>query len=250
MSITPQIFETIMLICFGSSWPFAIMKSLRTRCVNGKSIIFLFLIFCGYIAGITYKLLANFDQVIWLYMLNSSMIMTEILLYFKYRRLSHSQGTDAETQQTQRTVLSEVKQLRTGDDEAQKKRPRFVPRLKEQGSTKQGFTQDLPGESTDFWFALKPDFSEKKGDQNFSEYRIPPIVKLVATLCALFIYYYQIFKNIVLWEDAAAMAAIGFLAVCIGWIAIAALSGILFKAVRYLCLQFCHAFGIFSGFIS
>ena len=35
-----QIFETIMLICFGLSWPFNITKSLRSRTAKGKSLQF------------------------------------------------------------------------------------------------------------------------------------------------------------------------------------------------------------------
>ena len=32
------VFETIMLLCFGASWPFNIAKSLRSRTAKGKSI--------------------------------------------------------------------------------------------------------------------------------------------------------------------------------------------------------------------
>ena len=80
-----DIFEILMLICFGSSWPFAILKSLRTKSAAGKSILFLLLVFVGYAFGIAYKLMKPLDAVIWLYVLNSSMILTEIILYFRYR---------------------------------------------------------------------------------------------------------------------------------------------------------------------
>jgi hypothetical protein len=78
-----RIFEIIMLICFGSSWPFAVAKTLRTKVVIGKSPVFLGLILIGYIAGILNKLVVNFDHVIWLYCLNGSMVLTEIILYMK-----------------------------------------------------------------------------------------------------------------------------------------------------------------------
>ena len=74
-----------MLICFGSSWPFAIIKSIRTKSASGKSILFLTLILAGYAFGITYKLMRPWDAVIWLYVINSAMIVTEIILYFRYR---------------------------------------------------------------------------------------------------------------------------------------------------------------------
>ena len=35
-----QVFEMIMLICFGLSWPFNITKSVRSRTAKGKSLWF------------------------------------------------------------------------------------------------------------------------------------------------------------------------------------------------------------------
>ncbi len=86
MHINPQIFETVMLVCFGSSWPFAVIKSIKTKTVTGKSIIFLYLIFAGYISGITYKLSYNIDLVICLYIFNVSLVFTEIILYHRYNK--------------------------------------------------------------------------------------------------------------------------------------------------------------------
>jgi len=82
---SPYIFEIVMLLCFGCSWPFAIARTIRTRSVEGLSIWFISLVFIGYLAGILYKLIAHFDGVIWLYLTNESMILTEIVLYFRYR---------------------------------------------------------------------------------------------------------------------------------------------------------------------
>ena len=46
-----QIFETIMLVCFGLSWPFNITKSLRARTAKGKSVMFeIVIIICCLIA--------------------------------------------------------------------------------------------------------------------------------------------------------------------------------------------------------
>lgn len=86
MDSTFRIFEIIMLVCFGSSWPFAVAKTLRTKVVKGKSPVFLGLIFLGYTAGILNKIATNFDHVIWLYCLNGSMVLTEIILYLKYEK--------------------------------------------------------------------------------------------------------------------------------------------------------------------
>jgi hypothetical protein len=52
MDYPPKIFEILMLLCFASSWPFAVAKTLRTKVVVGKSPVFLALIFIGYLSGI------------------------------------------------------------------------------------------------------------------------------------------------------------------------------------------------------
>ena len=84
-ALSPHIFETVMLICFGCSWPFAVVKTVRSKTVEGKSILFITLIFIGYVAGIIFKLISHLDHVIWLYVTNGSLVFTEMLLYFRYK---------------------------------------------------------------------------------------------------------------------------------------------------------------------
>lgn len=83
-----SIFEAIMLICFGTAWPFSIYKSWKSRACAGKSVIFLYIVLFGYAAGITHKILNDPDLVIALYVLNSLMVLTDILLYYRNVRLS------------------------------------------------------------------------------------------------------------------------------------------------------------------
>ena len=78
-----SIFEIIMLLCFGAAWPFSIYKSYTSRKNAGKSIIFLFIVLLGYAAGITHKILHNFDFVIYLYLLNGLMVIADIALYWR-----------------------------------------------------------------------------------------------------------------------------------------------------------------------
>ena len=52
-----ELFEIGMILCFGASWPLNVIKSYKTRTTKGKSLPFLLLIFVGYIAGITSKLI-------------------------------------------------------------------------------------------------------------------------------------------------------------------------------------------------
>ncbi|NLI93639.1 MAG: hypothetical protein GX434_16040 [Peptococcaceae bacterium] len=82
-----SIFEAIMLICFGSAWPFSIYTSYKTRTAKGKSIFFLFVILIGYLSGIIHKILYSFDYVLILYLLNSFMVGIDALLYFRNKRL-------------------------------------------------------------------------------------------------------------------------------------------------------------------
>jgi hypothetical protein len=81
-----SLFEIIMLVCFGASWPFSIAKTWRTRQVQGKSLIFLSLVLIGYAAGIVHKLLFSRDVVIYLYSLNFLMVLTDLLLTARYQR--------------------------------------------------------------------------------------------------------------------------------------------------------------------
>ena len=81
-----------MLVCFGVSWPFSIWKSWRTKNVSGKSAVFLWLIFLGYLAGITNKVVrslgpeATIEAVTALYAVNALLVFIDILLYYRYSR--------------------------------------------------------------------------------------------------------------------------------------------------------------------
>ena len=85
-----SIFEIGMLVCFGAAWPASIAKSYRSRSTEGKSILFLFILFTGYIFGILHKVYYRYDYVIFLYILNSIMVFTDIMLYFRNRHIERS----------------------------------------------------------------------------------------------------------------------------------------------------------------
>ena len=52
-----SLFETIMLICFGLSWPINVVKAYKARTAKGTSLPFLLLIITGYIGGIAAKVI-------------------------------------------------------------------------------------------------------------------------------------------------------------------------------------------------
>ena len=86
-----QIFEGTMLVCFGLSWAVAIIKSLRTRRTEGKSLGFLTLVLIGYFAGISAKLIRAVvageppEPVTILYAINALLVAADIACYLKFR---------------------------------------------------------------------------------------------------------------------------------------------------------------------
>lgn len=83
-----EIFETMMLVCFGVSWPFNIAKSYRSRTARGKSIGFQTLVIIGYISGITGKILTgNVSYVVAVYLLDLVMVSIDLALTLRNKRL-------------------------------------------------------------------------------------------------------------------------------------------------------------------
>lgn len=82
-----SVFEIIMLVCFGAAWPFSIYKSFSSYSIEGKSLLFLIVILIGYIAGILNKIYYHYDGVIYLYLLNLVMVIADLLLYFRNKRI-------------------------------------------------------------------------------------------------------------------------------------------------------------------
>ncbi|MBE7000344.1 MAG: hypothetical protein IKM13_09490 [Clostridia bacterium] len=88
-----QFFEALMVICFGISWPMNIIKSLKTRTAKGKSLLFLLFILVGYVFGISAKLISgNITYVFFFYVLNFVMVGTDVILYFRNKKLDEKAG--------------------------------------------------------------------------------------------------------------------------------------------------------------
>lgn len=90
-----EILEIIMIVSFGISWPVNVVKSYKSKTTKGKSLLFLCLIFFGYVAGIASKLvneayMASFGQkwyVLIFYVLNFLMVGADICMYVRNYRL-------------------------------------------------------------------------------------------------------------------------------------------------------------------
>ncbi len=79
-----QILETMMLICFGLSWPISVVKNVKSGTARGMSLPFILMITCGYVAGITAKLLShNVNYVLIAYVFNLLAVGINIAVYFR-----------------------------------------------------------------------------------------------------------------------------------------------------------------------
>ena len=89
-----ELFEIIMIVCFGMSWPMNVIKSYRARTTKGKSLPFLLLIITGYVFGIIGKLIGgNFKwYVLFFYVLNLVMVSADLALYIRNYRLDKQSG--------------------------------------------------------------------------------------------------------------------------------------------------------------
>lgn len=90
-----QVLETVMLICFGLSWPVNLVKNFKARSAKHISLPFLLLITFGYVAGITAKLIALYSPqypdpswyLLTIYIINLLMMCANIAVYFRNAHL-------------------------------------------------------------------------------------------------------------------------------------------------------------------
>ena len=95
MPVVATAFETVMIICFGLSWPFSVYKSWKSRTAKGKSLQFELFIWIGYIFGIAKNFImfsnGSNSWVFFLgwvfYFVNFAMISLDMILYFRNAKL-------------------------------------------------------------------------------------------------------------------------------------------------------------------
>lgn len=87
-----KVLEATMIVLFGISWPFNLFKSIKSKSIKGKSLLFLVLIDLGYIAGITAKFFS--ETFVWsadwwifmVYCINFTFVTADLIVYFINRR--------------------------------------------------------------------------------------------------------------------------------------------------------------------
>ena len=86
-----QIFELIMLVCFGLSWPISVYKSIKSKSTQGKSVVFIGAIIIGYISGIIGKIVnGQITYVLIIYCFNLIVVLIDLGLFFMNKRLENA----------------------------------------------------------------------------------------------------------------------------------------------------------------
>lgn len=94
-----------MIVLFGVSWPFNIVRAYKGRTTKGTSLAFLFLIETGYAAGILSKILAGVSEgaAFWtglritafcFYIVNFIMLFIAITIYFRNKKIDKMKKTE------------------------------------------------------------------------------------------------------------------------------------------------------------
>ena len=79
-----SILETVMLVCFGFSWPLNVIKAYKAKTAKGTSLPFILLIITGYVAGISAKLISGqVNYVLIAYILNLAIVSLNVIVYFR-----------------------------------------------------------------------------------------------------------------------------------------------------------------------
>jgi len=78
--------EIAMLILFGVSWPFNIIKSYRSQTAKGKSVLFELIVVVGYLCGLSGKFAAfaqngHLALSVWFYIADIVMVSIDMVLY-------------------------------------------------------------------------------------------------------------------------------------------------------------------------
>ncbi len=105
MGTFATILEIGMVLCFGISWPFNIVRAYKARTAKGTSISFTLLIAIGYVCGIVSKICSAAEKgagywkpltilAFVFYFINLVMVSAGILIYFRNKRLDAKRAAE------------------------------------------------------------------------------------------------------------------------------------------------------------
>ena len=90
-----SVLETVLLVCFGFSWPINVIKAYKARTARGTSLPFILLILTGYVAGISAKLVSGqINYVLIAYIVNFLAVSLNLAVYFRNRALDKAQDQE------------------------------------------------------------------------------------------------------------------------------------------------------------
>lgn len=93
-----EILESVMLICFGLSWPINVWKNIKSKTAKNMSLKFILLIIVGYIAGIVAKLSKGaVNYVLVVYILNLAIVSVNVVVYFVNKRYDQARAAAVES---------------------------------------------------------------------------------------------------------------------------------------------------------
>lgn len=93
-----QTLEALMLLCFGLAWPINTLSMLKSKRPEGKGLTFTVIIWSGYVAGASAKLLlsahagSTLPPVFWLYVINGVTVGANATLYLYFKRRARAPG--------------------------------------------------------------------------------------------------------------------------------------------------------------
>ncbi len=96
---TVEVLEGLMLISFSISWYWSIAKMLKSKVAAGKSLLFVLMICCGYVLGVSSKVLAWHETgvlspLIWVYGWNLIVTAFDAVLVVHYSRPTRETSLD------------------------------------------------------------------------------------------------------------------------------------------------------------
>lgn len=93
-----EILETVMLICFGFSWPMSVYKNIKAKSAKAMSLGFITMIVVGYLAGIAAKICMNkINYVLVVYVINLVMVSINLVVYFINKSYDRKESGAKET---------------------------------------------------------------------------------------------------------------------------------------------------------
>ena len=81
-----SVFELLFFVFIACAWPVSIIRMIRNKSTKGKSLLFSSIILLGYLFGIAHKYLYDPDIVVYVYFLNTALVLADTIVFLHIRR--------------------------------------------------------------------------------------------------------------------------------------------------------------------